>query len=42
MHGMLSAGILVGAFAATTAAGLYVALRLLAAGGRRPRRGEDA
>ena len=35
MHGMLSAGILIAAFAVTAAAGLYVAIRVLAAGGRR-------
>jgi len=42
MHGMLSAGILIGAFAATVAAGLYIALRVLAAGGRRRASEEDA
>jgi hypothetical protein len=41
MHGMLSAGILIAAFAATAAAGLYVAIRIHLAGGRR-RGQEDA
>jgi hypothetical protein len=35
MHGMLSAAILVGVFAVTAAACLYVAVRVYAAGGRR-------
>jgi hypothetical protein len=35
MHGMLSAVVLVAVFAAVAAAGLYVAIRVYAAGGRR-------
>jgi hypothetical protein len=35
MHGMLSAAILIGVFAVTAAACLYVAVRVYAAGGRR-------
>ncbi len=37
MHGMLSAGVLVGMFAAVAAASLYVAVRVFAAGARRRR-----
>jgi hypothetical protein len=37
MHGMLSAGILIAVFAAATVAGLYVAVRIHLAGGRRRR-----
>ena len=39
MHGMLSAGVLVAVFAAIAAAGLYVAVRVFRAGGRRRRAG---
>ena len=35
MHGMLSAAILIGVFAVTAAACLYLAVRVYAAGGRR-------
>jgi hypothetical protein len=35
MHGMLSAAVVIGVFAVTAAACLYVAVRVLAAGGRR-------
>jgi hypothetical protein len=35
MHGMLTAGLLIGVFGAVAAAGFYVALRLFLAGGRR-------
>jgi hypothetical protein len=40
MHGMLSAGILIGVFAVTAVAALYVAIRVYLAGGRRPEGGE--
>jgi hypothetical protein len=42
MHGILSAGILVIAFAAIAVAGLYVAARVFGAGGRRRRVREDS
>lgn len=42
MHGMLSTGVLVAAFAAVVVAGLYVAARVFLAGGRRRRAGEDS
>jgi hypothetical protein len=35
MHGMLSAGILIAVFAIAAVTGLYVAIRILIAGGRR-------
>jgi hypothetical protein len=38
MHGMLSAGILIAAFAAIAVAGLYLAIRIHLAGGQRARR----
>jgi hypothetical protein len=42
MHGILSAGVLVIAFAAIAVAGLYVAVRVFGAGGRRRRVREDS
>jgi hypothetical protein len=36
MHGMLSAGILIGVFALTAAAALYVGVRIHLVGGRQP------